>query len=391
MNNLWLVTQKNFISPKNFQKYRNNFQNIINNNSSIKSNLKSGNSLLLVKPEYIKSQIFKWNSYMHPIIPFYAVKSFPDNKICQELNNFDCASAGEINQILNLNKDPKNIIYANTCKRPGEIQYAIDNKVNTFTVDSQEECEKIFEISQDVNIILRLAINESNDCITKFSNKFGISTKEEFTKIIDYAVFYNLHSIKGFSFHVGSGQQDPKAYSNALERIEFYMNILKSKYPKIYKNINTIDIGGGFSDTTNLQQIKSSIQPYILKYNTFKWFAEPGRYFSENSADLICPIILKKYKNNKPIIVIPNSVYHSFSCKFFDGKNFDFIKNHEQEDFEEGMIVGDTCDGIDIIYEGLIPKEINNSSYMIFPNMGAYTYSSSSNFNGFKPPEHIYL
>ncbi len=51
MNNLWLVTQKNFISPKNFQKYKNNFQNIINNNLNIKSELKSGNSLLLVKPD----------------------------------------------------------------------------------------------------------------------------------------------------------------------------------------------------------------------------------------------------------------------------------------------------------------------------------------------------
>ena len=52
---------------------------------------------------------------------------------------------------------------------------------------------------------------------------------------------------------------------------------------------------------------------------------------------------------------------------------------------------GPTCDGLDKICETLMP-ELNVGDWIYFDNMGAYTISSSSSFNGFaKPVSYYYI
>ena len=56
----------------------------------------------------------------------------------------------------------------------------------------------------------------------------------------------------------------------------------------------------------------------------------------------------------------------------------------------DGCIVGDTCDGIDVLYHGLVPDNLPLGTSLIFPCMGAYTIASANNFNGFEKPMIIY-
>ncbi len=363
--------------------------NKIFDNINIKTNFAhNGESIFAINLDNVKKKINYWENTMINIKPYFAVKSFPDKKVCKQFDYFDCASAGEIKLIQEIEKNTKNIIYANTCKRPIDINYAFNNNVNFFTLDSVEELEKIQNINENFNFLIRLSVDDST-AKTKFSNKFGISELDEYKKII--AKINPKNNLLGFSFHVGSYQDDEFAYLKAVDKVDFYINYLKFNNKKLYNNLKMIDIGGGFNKKTNLELIYKSLNEKINKYNNFNWIAEPGRFFSESSAVLFCPIILKKRKNDKTIIVIPNSVYHSFSSKFYDGFKINCLKNNNELDFEEGIIVGDSCDGIDIIYDGFIPKNLNIGDIFILEDMGAYTYSSSSTFNGFHPPKHIYL
>jgi ornithine decarboxylase len=367
-------------------------------NININTNfIKNGESILSISLDNVRKKIDVWNKNMVDIKPHFAVKSFPDPKICSEFTYFDCASAGEIKMIQEINKNTNNIIYANTCKRPIDIKYALDNKVNLFTLDSVEELEKLQNIDENFKFLIRLSVDDSTSKV-RFSNKFGVSELDEYKKIIQKINPKN--QLAGFSFHVGSGQDDEFAYLKAVDKVDFYINYLKFNNRKLYDNLNTIDIGGGFNKKTNLELVYKSLEDKKKKYNSFSWIAEPGRFFSETSATLFCPIILTKNKNNKKIIVIPNSVYHSFSSKFYDGFKISCLKknlhnninnNQSEIEFEDGIIVGDSCDGIDVIYEGLIPKNLKINDIFILEDMGAYTYSSSSNFNGFTPPKHIYF
>jgi ornithine decarboxylase len=368
------------------------YNKLLDNINSQTNFIRNGESVMAINLDNVRKKKDIWSQNMNPIKPYFAVKSFPEPKICNEFTYFDCASAGEIKMIQDLQKSTNNIIYANTCKRPVDIKYALNNNVNLFTLDSVEELTKLQDISENINFLIRLSVDDSTSKV-KFSNKFGVSELDEYKKIIEKINPKN--NLRGFSFHVGSGQSDEFAYLKAVDKVEFYMNYLKFNNKKLYNDLNMIDIGGGFNKKTNLDLVGKSLLDKFKKYPNFNWIAEPGRFFSETAATLYCPIILKKNKNEKTILVIPNSVYHSFSSKFYDGFKINCLKNSNinknDTDFEEGIIVGDSCDGIDIIYEGFIPKDIKIGDVLILEDMGAYTYSSSSNFNGFNPPRHIYL
>lgn len=65
---------------------------------------------------------------MPRVRPHYAVKSNPHGGMLQGMVGlgcgFDCASAAEIRQALTTGVQPADIIFAHTCKLPGDIRYA---------------------------------------------------------------------------------------------------------------------------------------------------------------------------------------------------------------------------------------------------------------------------
>jgi ornithine decarboxylase len=344
------------------------------------------NGILNINLKYVDNQLVRWLKTMAPIIPFYAVKSLPDKRVIKRLTHFDCASKDEIATIIEEGIAPENIIYANTTKTVPYIKYAINNKIDIMTADSLSECEKIINIDKNIKIVLRLAVNDSG-AKTSFSNKFGITDMEEFAIIVDYinSVGGVLH---GFSFHVGSGQNNCLLYKQALEKIDIAIDHIKWKVPKLYNGISLIDIGGGFSHNTNLTKIKRIIDPHIKKYGHYKWIAEPGRYFSENAGILVCPIIGKKKLNGMTCYVVDDNIYQTFSNTIHDNYKVEF-NNCELD--EEGIIFGNSCDGRDILYSGKLPTNIDIGTVIIFLHTGAYTCASSCNFNGLEKPIIMYL
>lgn len=50
-------------------------------------------------------------------------------------------------------------------------------------------------------------------------------------------------------------------------------------------------------------------------------------------------------------------------------------------------IWGPTCDGLDVIVENLEFPVLDVGDWIMFENMGAYTFSSASTFNGFPIPK----
>ena len=96
-----------------------------------------------VNPQLVTDQINLWKCHLPNIQPHYAVKCNNDDYLLRNLAindiNFDCASVGEIKQILNLGIESDRIIYANPYKSQSAIDYAINNKVPVTVVDSIEE------------------------------------------------------------------------------------------------------------------------------------------------------------------------------------------------------------------------------------------------------------
>ena len=62
----------------------------------------------------------------------------------------------------------------------------------------------------------------------------------------------------------------------------------------------------------------------------------------------------------------------------------------ETEEQHESVIWGFTCTGKDCLNSSLLMPELEVGDWLYFEDMGAYTRSFSSNFNGFETPQIKY-
>ncbi|KAG8728871.1 hypothetical protein FRC12_021430, partial [Ceratobasidium sp. 428] len=89
----------------------------------------------------------RWLHCLPGVEPFYAVKCNPDPYVLRLLaalgTGFDCASHGEISQVLGLGVDPSRIIFANPCKATSFVRHAAKAGVDMMTFDNQDELFKI--------------------------------------------------------------------------------------------------------------------------------------------------------------------------------------------------------------------------------------------------------
>ena len=82
----------------------------------------------------------------------YAVKANPHPRILKRLTEigcrFDAASMAEIQMCLDAGASPSDISFGNTIKRPQDIAWSVEQGIELFSADAEEELEKIAQHAQ---------------------------------------------------------------------------------------------------------------------------------------------------------------------------------------------------------------------------------------------------
>jgi ornithine decarboxylase len=283
-----------------------------------------------------------------------------------------------------------NIIYANTMKSVNDIDIAPKLDINLTTVDSIEGVEQIASALWSPDILVRLAVDDS-EAKSPFSIKFG-AIEDEWKKIVAAIDYYKLN-LKGVSFHVGSGSASPSAFVKAI-------NTCKQFQIKTNRSLSTIDIGGGFlHDEESFTKIAKAISNEMKEWShPQKWIAEPGRFFSNPIQTLYVPIVFRKENDDSYRYILDDSIYGQFNNIVFDhckpqwlvlDSNLNPLNRSATN--KNALFFGKTCDSMDFIaFQSKSPKyEIGD--IFVFPNMGAYTSATATTFNGFQLPKKIYI
>lgn len=339
----------------------------------------------------------RWNNCLPSVKPYYAMKCNPNPAILELLAslgcNFDCASKTELKQILDITKDPKRIIFAHPCKYISHIQFANDNGIDLMTFDSEEELHKIKKYHPNAQLLLRLAVDDSQS-LCKFNVKFGCK-QENVLNILQLAKKLDMN-VAGFSFHVGSGCKSADTYFDALRICKFATDIAK----QVGFNINIIDLGGGFMAHTEgvsfeqiAQTINKGIDHYFRDLSHIQFIAEPGRFMVQKSHTLVICVVSKKKTTEGFIYYVNDGVYGSFNCIVFDHQTPDIIPvNIYCDVLYKSQIFGNTCDSLDEIIKSTLLPELNIGDYLYIPYFGAYTSSAKSDgFNGYKVVNYNYV
>jgi len=340
--------------------------------------------MFLFCPNKLQHNVRVWKRYLPSINLYYAMKCNPHPKVIKELSkldiNFECAAISEIKQCLPYNKD---IIYGHPNKSVNEIIKAKSYGIYKIVYDSITQLKLIHDIYPGSYPILRIQSCEDKSII-KFNQKFG-ATNDELEELFNYHNKYK-YDLYGLSFHVGSKCYYPEQYINTVDKI-------KTLIDKYNLKIKMIDIGGGFPSDLSEDQFKihaSVIENYIKKYPSLKKYTfvgEPGRYVVDNTMSLKVKVINKKVKDNTMIYYINDGIYGSLNGIISDGRELE-IKNKDGEKFKS-ILYGNTCDSFDKI-ECEFP-EYNINDTIIINNIGAYSWSSASYFNGFTPAKITYV
>ena len=282
----------------------------------------------------------------------------------------------------------KDILFANPCKTPKDIQVAKQHGVSWVTVDSVEELEKMNKEEYRPELVVRLRVDDKGST-SPFAAKFGASF--EIAKELVHASKDFHMPIVGLSFHIGSGSDRPEAFHDAI-------HLSNNTWEQLYHNnpMKVLDIGGGWSHEPSLftKQAKQS-RKALLSCKAPQIIAEPGRFFAAPVYSLYVRIIGKKPYRSGWRYTLDESIYGQFSCVPYDHAKPSMgllttanggVGNGKKT---KAILFGRTCDSLDWIANSPAMEPLNVGDWLYIPNMGAYTSSTSTEFNGFPKPEII--
>jgi ornithine decarboxylase len=347
-----------------------------------------------------------WSAALPGVHPFYAVKCNNDPVLMQTLAalgcGFDCASKAEIKSVLDLGVCPERIIYANPCKQASHLKYACKKGVATMTFDNEVELYKVKTHYPTARLVLRIRADDPS-ALCQLGVKFGC-TVDEGKKLLLRARDMEL-CVVGISFHVGSNSKNPQVFPAALE-MSHQLFVFGESLGFSY---NILDIGGGFPGTrdsegffTHLTDVlKEGLGRYFSGRPELKIIAEPGRFFACSTHTLAVNIISKREvsvttpnQETTPTFMyfVNDGVYGSFNCILYDHITptpFVVKSPPAGATVHPSSLWGPTCDGLDKICDSSFPP-LQVGDWLYFPDMGAYTVSAASNFNGFTKPMTYY-
>ncbi|ESW08125.1 hypothetical protein PHAVU_009G020500 [Phaseolus vulgaris] len=338
----------------------------------------------------------KWATKLPTVQPFYAVKCNPNLSLIGALAtlgaSFDCASKAEIEAVLSLGVSPDRIIYANPCKSASHIRYAATVGVKVTTYDSKDEVEKIRKYHPTCELLLRIKPPQESGARCSLDLKFG-ALPEEVPELLSVAHAAGL-KVTGVSFHIGSGGGDAQAYHGAISAAK---SVFDAASRLGMPRMRVLDIGGGFTSgpmfDAAAMKINAAIQDSFGNEEELVVIGEPGRYIAETAFTLATKVVGKRVRGELREYWIDDGIYGTLNNILFDHATVTcmplaFTSKPEDpscRDFKtySSTVFGPTCDSLDTVLTDYQLPELQTNDFLVFPNMGAYTTSCSTNFNGF--------
>ncbi|GAU94433.1 hypothetical protein RvY_06207-1 [Ramazzottius varieornatus] len=350
-----------------------------------------------------------WREKLPRVEPFYAIKCNPDMGILQTLANmgigFDCASKEEIASVLRLGVCPDRIVFAHTCKPKSHIIYAAQQQVKLTTFDNEPELHKIKRLYPAAQLLLRIRADDPM-AVVNLGCKFGAHLPEA-KRLLAIAQDLALNVI-GVSFHVGSVCANPAAYAQAIA----WSREVFDHAETLGMKLKVLDLGGGYpghkGDPINFQQVVDEVKPALDKHFPpgcgVRLIAEPGRFFVASAMTLCLNITAKRVieaeqralnvEGPEFMYYVNDGVYGSFNCMEKDKAVIE-LKVPPQAGLSATLhcasLWGPTCDGLDCITASYYLPQMDIGHWLYLEDMGAYTNSASSGFNGFARPTMVYV
>ena len=346
----------------------------------------------------------------------YAVKANSNRSVLQLLADagagFDIVSGGELHRVLAAGGDPAKCTFAGVGKSGEEIEYALDQHVYSFNVESEAELKYIDRIAGAKNLRAPVAMRVNPDIdpgtheyISTGSreNKFGIAL-DRIPAVYERAARMRNIRIVGVQIHIGSQITQTEPFASAIKKVAPIVRELKSKYGIkffsvgggmgiIYQRALESGVGkwwhdhGGETSAFSVRDYAGTIAPPLRELGV-RILVEPGRFLVGNAGVLLTRVrYIKKSGAKKFAIVdagmndlIRPALYHSYH-EIVPVAEPIMNNSKSKNETEKIDIVGPVCESGDFFALDRRVPEVREGDLLAIMSAGAYGFVMASNYN----------
>lgn len=346
---------------------------------------------------------------MFPGKTAYAVKTNGEKMVLNALSEagmkaFDVASPAEIADVRAVAPDAE-MLYMHPVKAQSHIRLALEEfGIRTIAIDHEDEITKLTRVVRALDIdpgtvTVFVRIQTKGSATYELSKKFGAgpATAVELADRLGRAGFK-----VGLCFHVGSQIEDPDTYERALASADWVRNRMRTP-------LAALDVGGGFPaqyghdpnrkkpEMPSLEEIMARLRKDIVDWDfgDVPLVAEPGRVIVARAFSLIVRVLLRKGKR----LYINDGIWASLSDSWTGKITLPARiipdpairnRNGNKKNLIPFKVCGATCDSVDILSRPFwLPETVDTGDWIEIGNIGAYSLSLRSRFNGFYPDTFV--
>ncbi len=341
----------------------------------------------------VKTESDKYGYEVH-----YAVKANANPTIlkfiCANGLGADCVSGNEVKACIESGFPSNKIVFAGVGKTDKEINYALEQDIFCFNVESIPELNAINQLaeakSKKTKVAIRVNPNVDAHTHAKITtglneNKFGINL-EMLPEVIEHIKFLPQIELIGLHFHIGSQITDLSAFEDLCVRVNELQDDLEKKLGITVKNIN---IGGGFGvnyEHPNHMAIPD-FEAYFRVFNKHlklregqTLHCEPGRSVVAQCGNLITRITYIKEGIAKKFAIVDAGFSDLIRPAMYD--SYHRIENlSSDEEYEVYDIVGPICESSDVFAKDRQLNKSKRGDLLAIRSAGAYGEVMASRYN----------
>jgi diaminopimelate decarboxylase len=345
----------------------------------------------------------------------YAVKANSNRAILKLLADagagFDIVSGGELFRVLAAGPAGAGAkcTFAGVGKSREEIEYALEQGVYSFNIESEAELEYIDRIAgaQDKRAPIALRVNPDVDPHTheyistgSRANKFGIGL-DRATDVYERAAKMHSIDIVGVQIHIGSQITEAAPFVTAIKKVVPIVRELKSKYAIKFFSIGggmgiiyrrALESGsgkwwhdhGGESSAFSIGDYADAIVPSLRDLG-IQILVEPGRFLVGNSGVLLTRVLYIKKSDAKTFAIVDAGMNDLIRPALYRGYHeivpVKATKSKTERKINKIDIVGPVCESGDFFALDREMPELHEGDLLAIMSAGAYGFVMASNYN----------
>lgn len=346
----------------------------------------------------------------------YAVKANSNRAVLRLLAQagagFDIVSGGELFRVLAADGQPGRCTFAGVGKSREEIEYALEQGVYCFNLESEAELAYTERIAagRGVRAPIALRVNPdvesgSHHYITtgRSENKFGIAL-DRVGAVYEAAARLPHIVIRGVQMHIGSQITEAAPFAEAIAKIRPLVLELKKAY-----GMEFFSIGGGLgivyesslasgsgewwkrgeTKALTIQDYAATIVP-ALRGLGVRILLEPGRFLVGNAGVLLTRVRYLKQTRQKNFAIVDAGMNDLIRPALYQSYHEIVPTRQPEGSVREPIdVVGPVCESGDFFAQDRAMPPLAEGDLVAIMSAGAYGFVMASNYNSRPLPAEV--